>query len=236
MKNNIILLLITLVLTGCTPAIAQSESLNNPKTSVVKNISFDIGYIVIEESILNKRHKQLVYVVGQDIVSPSEIEYQTYSLIEGYVHIHNKLVFPKGLAKGQALQLWNGDFNNFQTTPWLYFQITLKVGLGQYNLSSLVPINQSEMYKEPMITAIAYDWPTTYAGVLSVSAIYDSTEPFTVLIDQNIFIPQELIFEKNAGMFKIRMAGIDPKKLEEGKHLLTLCQMSACDTLEFRHR
>lgn len=195
----------------------------------------DGSVLVAEDSLLSSNHKKIVLVVAKNISGPARVELQTMTS-EGIVNRFAPQDFPNGLTKGQAISVWNGEFNAFHATPWLYFMTSIISGNVTYYAQTMFPIHYREQYKEPMITSISEVGGYTSPYTITVRGIFDTTEPSLILINNNLFIPPKTITQTPPGIITFIMPSNSFAQFPPGKYLLTLCQTGHCDTMIGRHR
>ena len=195
----------------------------------------DGGLIVVEDSLLSPNYKRIVFVVAKEISMPARVEFQTISS-EGIVNRFSPQEFPLGLRKGQVINVWNGELNNFHATPWLYFDVTIFTSSETYYSRIMTPVNYREQYKEPMITSISETGGYGVPYVITTKGIYDTTIPSLVLINTNVFVSPKTVTQTAPGIIKFTMPSGNFELFPSGKYLLTICQAGHCDTLQGRHR
>lgn len=200
-----------------------------------QNIRTDGGLIVTEDKLLSANHKKLVFVVAQNITQPTRVEVQTVSS-EGIVNHFTHLQFPQGLKLGQILPIWDGVLNEFHSTPWLYFQVTMYTASETFYTQTMFPVNYREQYKEPMITSITETGGYGIPYIITAQGIFDTTEPSLILINTNVFVSPKVITQKPPGIIQFSIDSNTTAQFPPGKYLLTICQAWHCDTLEARHR
>lgn len=191
--------------------------------------------IVLEDTLLSANNKKIVLVVVKEMNGPTELKMRT-TTSEGIVNEFKPLQFEQGLKRGQVIQLWNGEFNLFYSTPWLYFSVTATSPTMQSYSSIYFPVSYMEQYKEPMITSIKETGGYGVDYNIKVEGIFDTTVPSTILINTNFVIPPKTITQTPPGKIEFNVSSNSRDIFPPGKYLLTICQESHCDTLMGRHR
>jgi hypothetical protein len=195
----------------------------------------DGGVLVTEDSLLAANHKQVVFVVAKDLRGPVRIDMQIQTS-EGLVNQFTPLQFPLGVKQGQIVPVWNGEFNSFHTTPWLYIWITMSTPTDVFYTNTMLPIEYREQYKEPMITSISETGGYTIPYTITVKGIFDTTIPSLILINSGVFVSPKVITQTAPGIIRFTVEAKTMDQFPPGKYLLTICQGSHCDTLQGRHR
>lgn len=201
-----------------------------------QNSHDDGGVLVVEDSLLSPNHKSIVFVVAKDINQSVKIELQTYALVEGFIHQFKALEFPQGVRRGQVIPIWDGNFNQFQSTAWLYFQVTMSTAADYYYTEVQLPIGQREEYKEPTIGSISETGGYTEAYKITVKGIFDTTIPSLILINTKLFVNPKTITQTAPGTINFKVPANSFEQFPTGKYLLTICQAGHCDTMIGRHR
>lgn len=196
----------------------------------------DGGVLVVEDTLLSTNHKTILFVVARDINQSVRMEMQTYALMEGIINQFQPRIFPEGVRKGQKIAVWDGNFNQFHSTAWLYFTITMTTSSDVYYTNTMFPVNYREQYKEPMITSIAEEGGYTIPYTITVRGVFDTTIPSLVLINSNLFVSPRAITQTRPGVISFTMPSGNFEQFPSGKYLLTICQAGHCDTLQGRHR
>lgn len=196
----------------------------------------DGGVLVVEDNLLSPTKKTVVFIVAKDISETVEIKMQTYMLMEGITNQFKPLQFPNGVKRGQLIPIWDGNFNQFQSTAWWYFWVTMSTATDIYYTSTMFPIGSREQYKEPMITSISETGGYTEPYRISVRGIFDTTVPSLILINTNLFVSPKTVTQTPPGRIEFSMASNATTQFPPGKYLLTICQEGHCDTLQGRHR
>ncbi len=194
----------------------------------------DGGVLVTEDSLLSPNRKQVVFVVAKNITEPTKIE-MIFRNNEGVETKFKTLQFPQGVKQGQIIPIWNGEFNQFSETPWLYIWVTMSTSTDNYYTNTMFPIANQEHYKEPLIVSINETGGYTVPYMITIKGIFDSTLPSLILINNNVFVPMRNITQ-TPGVIRFTMTSKTREQFPPGKYLLTLCQGSHCDTLVGRHR
>lgn len=200
-----------------------------------QTIRSDGGFIVIDSRPLSPTNKQVVFVVGKNFSGTTTLQFQTISN-EGFVHNYPSLNFPDGLSKGQVIKLWDGEFNVFQTTPWLRFDVSILNSGNSYYTMHMTPVAQSEHYKEPMIYDISEIKINNSTYVFEVNGNFDSREETRVIINNNLVVLGKSILFPFPGRMKFTLTEANREIFPTGKYLLTVCQYYHCDTMVGRHR
>ena len=195
----------------------------------------DGSLLVTEESLLSSNHKKIVLVVAKNISGPARVELQTMTS-EGIVNRFTPQEFPNGLTKGQVISVWNGEFNVFHATPWLYFMTSIISSNETYYAQTMFPIHYREQYKEPMVTSISEVGGYTSPYTITIRGIFDTTEPSLILINNSLFVAPKTVTQTPPGIITFTMPSNSFAQFPPGKYLLTLCQAGHCDTMIGRHR
>ncbi len=206
-----------------------------PQSACAQSYNTNSMAIVLEDSLLSTNNKKIVLVIVKDMAGPIELKMQT-TTSEGIVNQFKPLRFEQGLKRGQTIQLWNGDFNSFYSTPWLYFSVTASSPTMQSYSSIYFPVNYMEQYKEPMITSIKETGGYGVDYNIKIEGIFDTTVPSIILINTNFIIPPKTITQTPPGKIEFNVNSNSRDIFPPGKYLLTICQESHCDTLVGRHR
>lgn len=195
----------------------------------------DGGVIVVDDRLLSPYQKQIVFIVTKNFPREAMVQFQTMTL-SGIMRKYEPLHFPEGLKRGQTIPIWNGEFNEFETTPWLRFDVCVTTGEVMYYTTYSTPIAQAEQYKEPMIYEISETKSPAGNYSYFLEGNFDRYSDTTVLINQNIAVtPEDIEYPATSGM-RFRISNLTKNVFPTGKFLLTVCQNGHCDTMVGRHR
>lgn len=189
------------------------------------------GYLVVEENTIVPESKTVVFVAGKNIERSTTVSFDMVNS-EGKVSSFNEQTFEKGIMAGQIIKLWNGEFNMFSKTPWLYLDIQLQnYGLIDCFRRTMIPIDFPEQYKEPQIRSIIQ---TGFGNspAFRIELIYDSTEKFELLANTYGIISRKQISATRPGEIEF---SLDQSQIRKGKFLLTICQNNYCDSMPGRY-
>ena len=225
MKKLVVLVAVFTVLFGVSQILGQSPN----------SFANEVGALVTEESLLSPNKKQIVFVVSKNIAGPTRVELQTHTS-EGLVNNFAPLQFPQGLQRGQIIPIWDGELTAFQSTPWLYFWVTITTPDKVYYSCVMFAVNFREQYKEPKVLSISETGGYSSPYQITVRGIFDTTIPTLVLINTNYFVPVKSIVQTAPGKIEFSVPANSFVEFPTGKYLLTICQAGHCDTLIGRHQ
>ena len=195
----------------------------------------DGGVLVVEDSLLSPAHKQVVFVIATNIVQSTKIEVEVHTL-DGIYNRFKPLQFPQGVRRGQIIPIWNGEFNQFHDTPWLYIWVIMSTATDNYYTNTMFPVNNGEQYKEPLIVSVDETGGYNTPYVITAKGIFDTPIPSLILINSSLFVSPKVITQTAPGIIRFTMGARTTGQFPPGKYLLTICQGSHCDTLVGRHR
>lgn len=216
-----------------SPTSTEGQAVQN-KIAATTTSRTDGGAIVLEDNLLNPVQKHIVFVASRNIAGEVYVAFQTLAS-DGQLHQHQMLFFPQGLYQGQTFELWNGEFNDFQSTPWLRFDVTILAVDVVYYTMMQTPILQAEQYKEPFVENVSETRVSGDTYTITARGVFYAFEPSTVVLNTNIFVPGKSVIHPGPGVMQFTV-DLPTWRLPKGKYLLTVCQTGHCDTMTARHR